>query len=391
MATLRSLDKSSFPDEADRLTALEEARALVRRLERPSERMYDLAWVQPAFLTSFRTAQDLNLFSHLSSTPQSASDLAEQIHASSDLLSRLLRVLVKEHVIAESPDAANTYVDTEFSQALKDPDGIITGLDVYYQASLPQHRRMPEYFRCHNYQNPEDADHPPWKWTEGVPEYEGDRWSWYRTRPEHHQKFNAFLSAIRKDSLPWTELYPPERVLEGWDEESVLLVDVGGGNGKDITNFATAVAGSHTSARLVLQERAEVVDALAASRSQLPAQVELMAHNFFEANPVHGAKVYYMHAVIHDWAESKAHEILVRIREAMKAGYSTLLLFDRVVPERASDWDVKTAALDINMMCNFAALERSEAQWRSLLEGAGLRYKGYKKVPGVSSFIEAVL
>lgn len=397
IATLRNLNKSSFPEEEeDRLAALSQARTLVRLLERPSERMFDIAWVQPAFLTSFKTAQDLNLFSHLTRTPQSASDLAAKVHASPDLLRRLIRVLVNEHVIAEGTDA-ETYYDTDFSEALKDPTGLVTGLDVYYLAGLQQHRLMPEYFKEHNYQNPSDADHAPWKWIEGVPDYEGDRWSYMKTRPEHHKQFNAFMSAIRKDSSPWTDLYSPEKVLENWDEKSVLLVDIGGGNGIDIANFAKAIqGGSHSNARVVLQERAEVINALtttaaADGSSHLPAQVELMPHNFFDPNPVQGAKVYYMHAVIHDWAESRAHDILVRVREAMQPGYSRLLLFDRVVPERASEWDVKTAALDINMMCNFAALERSEGQWKALLEGAGLKYTGYKKVPGLSSFIEAEL
>lgn len=390
ITTIRSLQKSSFPQEADRLTALDEARALVRRLERPSERMYDIAWVQPAFLTSFRTAYDLNLFTHLTQTPQSVKELATKVQASPDLLRRLLRVLVKEHVISEGT-YADTYFDTDFSEALKDPSGLITGLDVYYSASLQQHRRMPEYFKEHNYQNPSDADHPPWKWTEGILEYEGDRWQYMKSRPEHHEKFNAFLAAIRKDSLPWPDLYSPEKVTNGWDGKSVLLVDIGGGNGRDIANFANAIQGSHANARVVLQERTEVIDALNINGSHLPAQVELMSHNFFDTNPVQGAKVYFMHAVLHDWAQSRAHDILVRVREVMKPGYSRLLLFDRVVPEKASEWDVKTAALDINMMCNFAALERSEAQWKSLLEGAGLKYTGYEKVPGLSSFIEAEL
>ncbi|PPJ54572.1 hypothetical protein CBER1_06639 [Cercospora berteroae] len=391
LETLRKLDKTSFQSEASRISALNEARALVRRLEQPWERMYDIAWTYPAFIASFRVAQDLNIFSQLTSAPQSSSQLAEKVGADPVLLRRLLRVLVKEHIIAESPEESDAYLETEMSRALKDPEGVIAGLDVYYLAGMQQEKRLPEYLREFEYGNPGDGEKPPWKWIEGIPEYEGNRWSWMRTRPEHQRKFNQFLAAVRKDSVAWTELYEVEKVVQGWDGESVILVDIGGGNGRDVGNLAKAIEGKWPSAKVVLQERKEVIDGLKESAEQLHPQIELMPHNFFESNPTKGAKVYFMHAIIHDWAENKAREILARVREAMKPGYSRLLLFDRVVPERATDWDARTAALDINMMCNYASLERTEVQWRALIESAGLKYLGYGKVPGPSSFIEAEL
>ncbi|CAK1363846.1 Demethylsterigmatocystin 6-O-methyltransferase [Cercospora beticola] len=391
LETLRKLDKTSFQSEASRIVALNEARALVRRLEQPWERMYDVAWTYPAFIASLRVAQDLNIFSHLTSSPQSSSQLAEKVGADPVLLRRLLRVLVKEHIIDECSEEADAYLETEISRALKDPEGVVTGLDVYYLAGMQQEKRLPEYLKETGYENPEDGERPPWKWIEGVPDYEGDRWSWMKTRPEHQRKFNQFLAAVRKDSVAWTELYGIERVVEGWDGESVVLVDIGGGNGRDVSNFAKAIERKLPSAKVVLQERKEVIDGLKDSDGQLHPQIELMPHNFFESNPVKGAKVYFMHAIIHDWAENKAREILARVRDAMKPGYSRLLLFDRVVPERATDWDARTAALDINMMCNYASLERTEVQWKGLIKSAGLKYLGYRKVPGPSSFIEAEL
>ncbi|GIZ43637.1 hypothetical protein CKM354_000685400 [Cercospora kikuchii] len=391
LETLRKLDKTCFPSEASRIAALNEARALVRRLEQPWERMYDIAWTYPAFIASLRVAQDLNIFSHLTSAPQSSSQLVEKVGADPVLLRRLLRVLVKEHIIAESSEEADAYVETEVSRALKDPEGVIAGLDVYYLAGMQQEKRLPDYLREIGYRNPEDGERPPWKWIEDVPAYKGDRWSWMRSRPEHQRKFNQFLAAVRKDSVAWTDLHGVETVVEGWDGESVVLVDIGGGNGKDVGNFAKAIEKKWPTAKVVLQERKEVIDTLRESAEQLHSQIELMPHNFFNPNPVQGAKVYFMHAIIHDWAENNAREILARVREAMKPGYSRLLLFDRVVPERATDWDARTAALDINMMCNYASLERTEVQWRALVESAGLKYLGYRKVPGPSSFIEAEL
>ncbi|KAM3419968.1 hypothetical protein BST61_g3284 [Cercospora zeina] len=401
LAFLCDLNKTSFPSENSRIAALNEARALVRRLERPWERMYDIAWTYPAFIASFRVAKDLGLFGQLGTIPVSCAQLAGRVdHGAGGvdpvLLRRVLRVLVLEGVVGvaeeEGEGKEDMYVETEMSRALKDSEGVVTGLDVYFLAGMRQEGRLAEFLEENGYQNPEDGERPPWKWIEGIPEFEGDRWSWMgRMRPELQRKFNLFLGAVRKDSVGWTELYGVERVMEGWDGESVVLVDVGGGNGKDVGDFAQAIEGKWPSARVVLQERAEVIDGLRESTGQLHPQVELVPHNFFESNPVPGAKAYFLHAIIHDWADNKARKILAHVREAMKPGYSRLLLFDRVVPERATDWDARTAALDINMMCNYASLERTEAQWRALIENVGLRYLGYRKVPGPSSFIEAEL
>ncbi|KAI5366498.1 putative O-methyltransferase domain, S-adenosyl-L-methionine-dependent methyltransferase [Septoria linicola] len=426
ISLLNSLSSSSFPSEADRLSALSAARSLVRRLEQPWERMYDIAWVQPAFLASFRTAQLLNIFAHLTSTPQSSRELGQKVSADPALLRRLMRVLVKEGVVGEGPRHASstsssiqasaqisnesdddTYISTPFTQALTSPTGIITGLDIYYLAGIPQHSHLPSHLATHNYQNPTDGDHPPWKWNAGIPDYEGDRWEWYNEpeQKELSEKFNAFLSAVRKDSPPWTDLYPKQRMtslLESWDESTPLLVDVGGGRGRDISNFAAFLSSlapstttSSTSSKpystdplLLLLERPTLLSTLT-----LPSNITPLPHNFFHPTPpsAQAAKIYFLHAVLHDWSSSLASQILTRIREAMKPSYSRLIIFDRVVPERAGDWDVKTAALDINMMCNFAALERTEGQWKALIEGAGLRYLGCVRVAGQSDFLEAEL
>ncbi len=70
----------------------------------------------------------------------------------------------------------------------------------------------------------------------------------------------------------------------------------------------------------------------------------------------------------------------------MKPGYSKLLINDIVLPDvGASRFATQS---DINMLALLAAMERSEAQWRQLLERAGLRVtKVWQGVP--ESVIEA--
>jgi hypothetical protein len=64
---------------------------------------------------------------------------------------------------------------------------------------------------------------------------------------------------------------------------------------------------------------------------------------------------------------------LQKIKDAAKPGYSKILMYESVIPERVRDMpNGRMAALDLNMMSIFAALERSEGQWRQLLRKASL-------------------
>ena len=55
----------------------------------------------------------------------------------------------------------------------------------------------------------------------------------------------------------------------------------------------------------------------------------------------------------------------------MKSGYSRLLINDIVLPDKGAARFATQS--DINMLALLAAMERSEAQWRQLLEQAGLK------------------
>ena len=55
----------------------------------------------------------------------------------------------------------------------------------------------------------------------------------------------------------------------------------------------------------------------------------------------------------------------------MKSGYSKLLINDIVLPERGATRFATQS--DISMMTILEAMERSEAEWRDLLERAALK------------------
>lgn len=98
-----------------------------------------------------------------------------------------------------------------------------------------------------------------------------------------------------------------------------------------------------------------------------------------------------MHSVLHDWPDDICTKILGRIAEAMKPGYSKILINENVIPTRDAYWE--TTALDMVMLAGFSAKERTEADWRHLIEKlAGLKIvKIWNGGKGVESLIEVEL
>lgn len=96
-----------------------------------------------------------------------------------------------------------------------------------------------------------------------------------------------------------------------------------------------------------------------------------------------------MHSVLHDWPDETCRSILANVSNAMKPGYSKLLIHDVVLPRKASHWE--HTAEDMLMMTTLAALERTEQQWHDLLENSGLGLKIVKIWSSDSPAVEALI
>ncbi|KAF2163948.1 hypothetical protein M409DRAFT_68194 [Zasmidium cellare ATCC 36951] len=386
--TLDSINKSTFDgDENSRAAATIAAKKLFQRLEAPWERMYEEVLVQPMRMMAVKIASDVKLWACLDSMPQTCAQLAQKTGTDKGFLQRILRVLVAMTYVEETD--LDAYVETELSKTLKEPEGLSRGLDVYCMASLKQIEHGPEFFRRTGYKISEDMSQAACKWVMGMPEYEGGIWE-MMDEIGWTPKFNSFLSGMRTSQPSWAPLWPvKEKLLDGWDGKSVLLVDVGGGKGRDLSNLAATIDETHPGARLVLQDRPSVLEE--AKASGMHRQIETMPHDFFQPNPVHGARAYFEHAVVHDWPDKEARQILMQMKSGMLPGYGKILLMETIMPARAKNVDSKLACIDMQMGMNFCALERTEEQWKALLESVGLRYVGHQPVYGNTCMIEAEL
>ncbi len=160
------------------------------------------------------------------------------------------------------------------------------------------------------------------------------------------------------------------------------VIDLGGGYGA----LLSAVLGAHprltgATADLAYLER----EATAFLRRRgLGDRARFIAADFFESVPA-GADAYLLKYIIHDWADADALTILRHTRAA--AGRrATVLLIERILPERvaATREDVGVVRGDIQMLVATGGLERTESEYRRLLEAAGLHLA--RVIPTASAF-----
>lgn len=116
---------------------------------------------------------------------------------------------------------------------------------------------------------------------------------------------------------------------------------------------------------LIVQDLPKVVDEAAATDLAQLGRIEFMPHDFFSEQPIKGARIYFLHFIMHDWSETDCVRILTRLRDAMESGYSRIMINDMVLPDTKAS--LMMTAFDITMMCHHQAMERSESMWQDLI------------------------
>ena len=95
--------------------------------------------------------------------------------------------------------------------------------------------------------------------------------------------------------------------------------------------------------------------------------------------------------VLHDWSDEHCIKILKNCRKAISEKIGKVIIVDIILEKDNNDlFDETRIVFDLNMMTHTSGgKERTELEWKKLLEEGGFpRYK-IIKIPTVSSIIEA--
>lgn len=186
---------------------------------------------------------------------------------------------------------------------------------------------------------------------------------WLANNPKYQHAFNVVMTmAIRGEIQKWFEVFPTMEKLCVDSGSDVALVDIGGGVGHDLIALKSAYP--ELRGKLVLEDLPVVISSV----KDLPSGIEALPYDMFKPQPVKSAKAYFLRNVLHDWPDKQASIVLSHIHEAMGPD-SLLLISEALMPEEKVP--VYNVAADLSMMAAFSALDRTEAQFRQLIESCG--------------------
>ena len=180
--------------------------------------------------------------------------------------------------------------------------------------------------------------------------------------PDNVYKFNAAMTEL-------TRLVTPD-ILRSYDFSGIShLMDVGGGSGE----LLGAIAQQNRKLRGTVFDLPRCAEAASTHLRQIGIsdRVEFVAGDFFKSVPAI-ADAIILKSVIHDWNDARSISILRNCRAALPSN-GKLLLVERLMPESPgmADDDKAHAMSDLNMLRGPGGCERTEGQYRELLEQSG--------------------
>ncbi|KAF2236503.1 S-adenosyl-L-methionine-dependent methyltransferase [Viridothelium virens] len=316
-----------------------------------------------------RTGIDVKLFKCLanSETPLRVEDLASESGMEADFAGRYLRCLASFGYIDEP--SSNMFVANNVTKAIDDP-GRQAEIIHYFDTVGPAICAMPEFHRIHGYTNPPSATNCPFQLA-----YQTSK-SAFEFMPELSQyrldAFHTYMSTRTANAKSWLSVYPFAQEIDESGPSDVVFVDVGGGAGHQCVELRKAFP--ELQGRVIVQDLEYPIN----KRLQHPG-VEGMVHDAFKKQPVKGARFYYLRAVLHDWSDEACVSMLSNLKPAMDL-QSRILIDEQVLPDQSVDRIA--AGMDLTMMACFGSKERTESQWKNMLDDVGLLIERQRRYEG---------
>jgi hypothetical protein len=194
-----------------------------------------------------------------------------------------------------------------------------------------------------------------------------DIWTWRGHEPDEAAMFNRAMAALSAGA--------GTAVADVFEfEDRSVVADIAGGTG----SLLAAILGRHPHLRGILFDQ----PAVAANPEELERagvldRCRVVGGSFFEGVPG-GADVYMLKAILHDWEDAECVAILRSIRTQIP-DTGALLVIDRVIGPPNEDLEGKLS--DMHMLVVPGGRERTEPEWKTLLEAGGFRLDDIRSLP----------
>lgn len=318
----------------------------------------------PLLTQALAVVAELGIADLVASGPQPVEDLAEKTGADPDALYRVLRALAGSGVFSEvSP---RVFGSTPLAETMQEgTEGTLRNWARLWGIS---ERQAAIGALLHSVRTGE----PAFARLHGT-----SWWSHLAARPDQAAVFDAAMGDLSRELHAAT--------VDAYDLSAARrLVDVGGGRG----HLVAALLGKYRGMRAVVLDQPGVARhaAKVLADAGVADRAHVVAGDFFTAVPADG-DTYLLSMILHDWDDEKAVRILGNVRRAMGPG-SELLVVDAIVPEGNSHHDGKVR--DLIMLALHPGRERTEAEFATLFEQAGLRLRETREVAASTGLLVAV-
>lgn len=274
---------------------------------------------------------DLGVAEALVDGPRPVTELAREVGASPDSLHRILRALASDGIFEEHEPG--TFGNTAASELLGEGswrDFAHLFGDVFHTAArdleaVTGNATFPQTFGT-------------------------EFWDWLREHPDERASFDRAMAGGKEQRA--------EQLVELEWNDGETVVDVGGGNGA----FLIALLERQPALRGIVFDLPETVR----DEGALGDRIEFVEGSFLESVPA--GDVYVLGRILHDSDDERAAAILRTIRASAPPG-ARLVLFESVIQPGNDPSGAKW--LDLLMLVLSAGRERTEEEWRTLLDATG--------------------
>ena len=312
---------------------------------------------------SLSAVAELGVADKLQAGPLSGRELARAVHADERFLCRVMRLLVSTGIFAEP--APGTYALTpvsellrsDHSQSLRDLAAMV-GSESHWQpwGQLPQAIRT--------------------GMSGSRIAFGTDAFSWFQ-RAENKTQWDLFNAAMTSFSSGTSMA-----VADSYDFSRFRnIVDIGGGRGF----LLRAVLAKAPNAKGTLFDLPGVFEG--DGIDTLDGRITCVGGDFFTTVP-EGGDCYLLKHIVHDWDDDRCRALLTNIARAMDSA-GTVIVVEMVMPQGQEPHFAKFA--DINMLAfTEGGCERTEQEFASLFESAGLQLKSIRGTSTLVGVVEAV-